>query len=369
MNPPNPSSKEKDTPSHPLQLPPASEVQESSNQDWLIKIQKLLQEILICRIFIKNGEGQTLMEVPLGVAFALAIFGVTVFPLVAAVAVIGGLATLLVTPLTIAVEPSLFSSQAIRTMRRDLKELYLSPSEVENLTQLRVRWLYRPRSIRGPWAGFRRWAAFWDPLRLLIVLDLICRLFVWKGSLLTLVGRMVIPGLRSDSWQALAVEWGIFVVLAAIHQIVWMIRSWRMPLLLHLLEEVDRYNNLIHAIRINDELEEAGNKGVQLSQRKQVIEALKLTRADLVRALKTERILRQNQALIDSHQEDLFVNNLAGLTALQVSEKAGEQGRLLDIALQIALDVRAQMQNLREQASSQDQKEHPDPQEQDWEGA
>ncbi|MEN9225311.1 MAG: hypothetical protein Q6L60_05780 [Thermostichus sp. HHBFW_bins_43] len=234
-------------------------------------------------------------------------------------------------------------------MRSDLKGLRISSAQVESLTQVRVGWLLRPGSGRRFWDRIWGFSAFWDPLRILLVVDLLCRWLVWNGSLLTLLGRMVVPGLRSVTWGAFALEWGIFVALAALHQAFWVFRSRRMPLLLKLLEEVDRYNDLIQAIQINDELEEAGNLTVQLSHRTQIIEGLKLTRADLIRALKTERILRQNQAFIETKSE-LFASNLATLTALQVSEQAGEQGRLLEAALQIALDVRAEMRKLQEGA-------------------
>ncbi|MGQ9838706.1 MAG: hypothetical protein ACUVRV_12290 [Cyanobacteriota bacterium] len=101
---------------------------------------------------------------------------------------------------------------------------------------------------------------------------------------------------------------------------------------------------------------------VQLTQQAQVIEGLKLTRADLVGALKTERILQQNQAFIES-QSELFVSNLATLTALQVSEQAGEQGQILDTALKIALDLRTQMRKLQKRAfhKAQEQESLRDP--------
>lgn len=228
-------------------------------------------------------------------------------------------------------------------MRPDLRGLRISLAQVESLTQVRVGWLYRPPSRDGVGAWLRSLTAFWDTLRLLLVLDLLCRWVTWNGSLLTLVGRILLPGLRSVGWGSLILEWGILVALAALHQAFWIFRSRRLPLLLNLLEEVERYNDLIQAIEINDQLEAAGNLRVELSDRAQVLEGLKLARADLIRALKTERILRQNQTFIASKSE-LFPNNLATLTALRVSEQAGEQGRLLDEALQIALHVRAQMQ-------------------------
>lgn len=121
--------------------------------------------------------------------------------------------------------------------------------------------------------------------------------------------------------------------------------------LLVLLNDVDRYNDVIRAIDINDQIEEAGNPEVSIKEREKVIEALKLTRTDLIRALKTEKILRENKNFILSNTE-LFVNNLATLTAMQVTEQATEHGRLLNEALQIALDVQHEMRRLQSQNNS-----------------
>jgi hypothetical protein len=172
-----------------------------------------------------------------------------------------------------------------------------------------------------------------------------------RGSLLTLVGRILIPGLRS-SWESWLVEWGILAAIAALGQAYWIFRSRRMPLLLNLLEEVDRYNRLIQAIHINDELVEAGNPTrAKLPQRDQIIETLKLTRSDLIRALKTERILRQNKDFIEQ-QREFFGDELAALTALQLREQASEQSQLLDAALQIALQVRSQLSQLQNRGAN-----------------
>nr|WP_026082330.1 hypothetical protein [Mastigocladopsis repens] len=115
-----------------------------------------------------------------------------------------------------------------------------------------------------------------------------------------------------------------------------------------LLNDVDRYNAVIKAIDINDQIEAAGNPEVSLKERKKVLEALKLTKNDLVRALKTEKILRENKNFIISKSE-LFAHNLATLTAMQVSEQASEHGRLLNEALEIALDVQQEMRSLQSQ--------------------
>lgn len=113
-----------------------------------------------------------------------------------------------------------------------------------------------------------------------------------------------------------------------------------------LVKEVDKYNTVIKAVDINDQLEDAGNPGVGLSDREKVIQALAVMKADLERALKTERILRENKKFIDKNPQ-LFTTNLTALTALQVSDRANEYGRVLDQALQIAVDVQEEMRKLQ----------------------
>jgi len=121
--------------------------------------------------------------------------------------------------------------------------------------------------------------------------------------------------------------------------------------LVNLMMDVDRYNAVIKAIDINDQIEAAGNSEVGINSREQVLEALALTRADLIRALKTERILRTNQRFIARHS-DLFDNNLTALATLQVNDQASEHGRLLNQALDIAVDVQAEMRKLQNQRFS-----------------
>ena len=113
-----------------------------------------------------------------------------------------------------------------------------------------------------------------------------------------------------------------------------------------LLNDVERYNSVIKAIDINDQIEDAGNLGVGIQEREKVLAALELTRNDLIRALKTERILRENKSFIITNS-DLFANNLAALASMQITEEATEHGKLLNEALQISLDVQQEMKKLQ----------------------
>lgn len=116
--------------------------------------------------------------------------------------------------------------------------------------------------------------------------------------------------------------------------------------LINLLEDVDRFNITIKGIDISDQLESAGNPKVRIKDRERVIQALKLTREDIIRALKTERILRENERFIKINPE-LFANNLTALAALQADEKASQYGRILNEAFQIGLSIQDEMKQLQ----------------------
>ncbi|MBD2514420.1 hypothetical protein H6G93_05255 [Nostoc sp. FACHB-973] len=178
--------------------------------------------------------------------------------------------------------------------------------------------------------------------------------FVFSYILFDLILKIFVSWITIPSWIFLIIL-GLWVggVTQIILYMLWKRRNKFVKLNMNnslqiLLNDVSRYNAIIKVIDINDQIEEAGNPEVVIKERESVIAALKLTKADLVRALKTERILRENKNFILSNTE-LFINNLATLTAMQVHEQATEHGRLLNEALQIALDVQHEMKKLQSQ--------------------
>ncbi|PHJ56220.1 hypothetical protein VF14_26020 [Nostoc linckia z18] len=178
--------------------------------------------------------------------------------------------------------------------------------------------------------------------------------FVFTYILFDLILKIFVSWITIPSWIFLIIL-GLWVggLTQSVLYMLWKSRSKLIKKSMNnslqiLLNDVKRYNSIIKAIDINDQIEEAGNPEVIIQERESVIEALKLTKADLVRALKTERILRENKNFILSNTE-LFANNLATLAAMQVHEQATEHGRLLNEALQIALDVQHEMKKLQSQ--------------------
>jgi hypothetical protein len=116
--------------------------------------------------------------------------------------------------------------------------------------------------------------------------------------------------------------------------------------ILRLFIEVDKCNKTIRDIDIFDQLEDAGNP-IKLESRESVVAALRMTRNDIVRALKTERILREHP---DFHP-DRFDIDLNAFEAIGINNRAKEYGRIFDTTLQIAIDVQKAMTELQKETS------------------
>jgi hypothetical protein len=112
--------------------------------------------------------------------------------------------------------------------------------------------------------------------------------------------------------------------------------------LAELLKEVEKHNQIVNNLYTLDQLEAVGNP-VKINDRIKVIEALKITRAGLVRALQTERILRENP----NFQPQYFNIDLSGVQAERTMVRAVEYAQLLDDAVQIGVSLQQEMRKLQ----------------------
>jgi hypothetical protein len=113
-----------------------------------------------------------------------------------------------------------------------------------------------------------------------------------------------------------------------------------------LLNEVDKYHAIIQSIDNYDQVILSRQSEINIPDRETAIAALQLLREDLVQALKIERMLRDNKKSFTDNQE-LFVNNLANLQALEVNAPAGEYTQFLNKLLQIDLDIQTLVRKLQ----------------------
>lgn len=228
--------------------------------------------------------------------------------------------------------------------RTDLRGLKLTPAQVESLSNVNVTALFQPPDDADLRTWLRSFRVFWRSTLGLMLLSGAFRILFHLSPAVVLLRSLGIVAV-DVGLPTLGLDLGLICSLAAVHQVFWIQRTRGLRVLMRLMAEVERYNSLVKAVEINDQLEEAGNPGMDLSHRQQVLEGLSLTREDLVRAFKTERILRENRQFIATNTQ-LFTDNLAALTSLQVREQASEQGRLLNEALQIAVEVQQEMRGL-----------------------
>jgi len=213
-------------------------------------------------------------------------------------------------------------------MRPDLQGLEITKGELRRMIGFAPRHIAAPFWIRVGWLSLGYFSVNYIAIAFL-------RIVLLATSPLTL------------PWVAHVWISIVLAVLTAIYQRWhWLNHAITQPLR-NLLEDVKQFNLVVKAININDQLEDAGNLSVAIQDRERVLEALWLTREDLVRALKTERILRDNKEFI-TNNSFLFDNNISALTALQVSDQASEHGQLLNEALQIAISTQAEMRRLQE---------------------
>ena len=234
-------------------------------------------------------------------------------------------------------------------MQADLQDLEFTKAEIKNLSGVDLEKLLRYSLCLGFY-----FIIFFIPLILFFCLGFYYILLMIKPS--------IFMNYHSSS-GAVALEVVLSLISAGISSIKiaqiidnankleklnkkYNLRKKDIYFLLNIEKDIEKFNAVVKAIDVHDQLEEAGNKGISLSDRNKVIEALKLARADLVGALKTEKILRDNKGII-TIQAELFANNLSSLKAIQVNCQANEYSQILNNALHIAVNVQEEMSKLQ----------------------
>lgn len=232
-------------------------------------------------------------------------------------------------------------------IQSDLDELLIPETELEELSGL---------ALGDGFAGnFYRQGAFRNSKKLFAIL--LNELLIFAVTLVVSLPVALLAtkhkvGSFSDAqifvW-VLQLTLGLSIAIAVAWNLYRWVKARPLATLAGLLDEVDKYHEVIKALDIIDRLIAVGNLQANLMNREDAIEALNVTRESLICALKTERILRENQEFIGRRYE-LFANiesNLAALMAMDVSDRATEYGRLLNEALEIGMSVHKEVKKLQ----------------------
>ncbi|NJK38770.1 MAG: hypothetical protein HC835_12430 [Oscillatoriales cyanobacterium RM2_1_1] len=210
-------------------------------------------------------------------------------------------------------------------MQADLEALELTPGELRHLSGIPMSRCYRPAT---------RQKLVWEIAQVIIVGGMIFLSYT--------ILALVVPSYSRILWLIhLGLALGLIVDDALKILITLKHRN-----LIRIFEDVERYNATIKAVDIYDKVASVPGNPPQLYHRADIIKALQLLREDLVRALETEAIFRKNRRFLREHQ-DLFATNLTALTALQISDRSTNHGRLLNEALQVATNLQAEAEKLQ----------------------
>lgn len=229
----------------------------------------------------------------------------------------------------------------------DLDELKISETELEELSGI---------ALSDGFAGdFYRPAALRDSKKLLALLLhellIFCLTFVVSLPVALLATKNQVNSVSDAALfvRVLQISLGLSVAMTVGWNVYKWVKAKPLAALAGLLDEVDKYHEVVKALDIIDRLTAAGNLPANSINREDAIAALKITRESLVCAVRTERILRDNKEFI-ARRYELFANienNLAALMALDVSDRATEYGRLLNEALEIGMSVHKEVRKLK----------------------
>lgn len=185
-------------------------------------------------------------------------------------------------------------------MQTDIKNLQITEQDLERITGKEISLLfiggitYRISILRNP-----------KYLALLLLSEFVTLFLISIFSLPLSILCFQTFG-KSIANQQDQVEFAVFVLsLDLILFVIWNFFAWirakKMTCLSHLLDEVDKYNQVIVAVDICDRLKSIGNQSTDLDHRDGILQALELTRDSLICGLTTEKILREHRNFLSLH--------------------------------------------------------------------
>lgn len=219
-------------------------------------------------------------------------------------------------------------------MSKDWQNLRLSFREIEQWSGLEVgdRW------VGGILLGIYRFAKLQHPLDWvgwgLCELATAALLFVFTLPLGLGIVRII------PSTRVMLVSMGVSTLggVAVLYGYRWG-KGRSLQTLLHLLEEIDRFHEVLGAIAVVDQLAVAQGKAAPAEHH----ETLQLTRDCLITGLKTERILREQRNWMVQGGSTHLEQSLALLKTLDLQMQADEYAEILQQSVAIAERVQQEL--------------------------
>jgi hypothetical protein len=240
-------------------------------------------------------------------------------------------------------------------MKPDLEQLRITGRELEELSGFDVSSVF----IGGVLGGIVRPSVFQNPGRSFwfwlteIIVSILVFIFTLPFGLLAVRDSANLASSFPIILRFLGTTLGITLIVVTGWNLYMRVKAKQLRMLMHLLDEVDKYSEVLQAVDILDQLDAIGIDPIgsipNSLNRSEVLEALVVSRSSLISGLMTEKILRKSKGLL-SRRYDLLTNiedNLIALKALEVRHQGEEYGQLLNEALQIGMSVHQEVKKLR----------------------
>jgi hypothetical protein len=222
-------------------------------------------------------------------------------------------------------------------MSADWQNLRLSPREIERWSGLEVgdRW------VGGILLGIYRFSKLQHPLDwvgwMLFEVATAALLFVFTLP----IGLGIVRVIPSD--QVMLTSMGASTLGGMVVLYGYRGRKGRsFQTLLHLLDEIDRYHEVLEAIAVVNQLAVAQGKAPPTEHHEAAV-TLQLTRDCLITGLKTERILREQNNWMVQDRATHLEQSLALLKTLELQTQADEYAGILQQSVAIAERVQQEL--------------------------
>lgn len=237
-------------------------------------------------------------------------------------------------------------------MQADLENLQLTKEELETLVDLDTSTALAIDAYRG--FILKNSKQMLSVILTELFIFILVLIFVMPVSLIVLRNVDALPE-NTDSVTKLLI---LILGISLLGVLIWNVYLWQqvkqVKSLARLMDKVDKYNRVIQAIALIDELESASRSPSRcnsLSTRKEVIQALSITKETLSSALQAEKLMRKHRKFLSSHHELLanFEENLTSLMSFNLSDQVNEYTHLVNESLQIGLSVHKELKKLNNQ--------------------
>ena len=231
-------------------------------------------------------------------------------------------------------------------MKIDLESLELTPEELDNLVEFDTNTAIAVDFYRA--VVFKKPQQMFSVFITEVALFLSILIAVYPISLMLVRNTNNLPTTTSGTNQLLLTLFLFSLLcLIGINVYIWQ-GAKKLKSLAKLIEEIDKYNSVIHTLAVMEKLDLASGAS-SIQNREEILAILQATKGSLISGIKVEKVIRKHQSFL-ANQQDLLAsleNNLTTLVTFKPGNATQEYQQILNETLQIGLTVHKEVGRLQ----------------------